>query len=49
MARIVPMSPECFQMKALQFCNAAWHIPCVSDAGKRLDAFRLMAGQGRLP
>jgi 3-deoxy-7-phosphoheptulonate synthase len=31
MARIVPMSPQRFQMKALQFCTAAWHIPAVSQ------------------
>ena len=35
MARIVPMSPERFQMKALQFCDAAWHIPSVFEAGAR--------------
>ena len=27
MARIVPMSAKPFQMKALQYCDAAWHSP----------------------
>jgi 3-deoxy-7-phosphoheptulonate synthase len=42
------MSPERFQMKALQFCNAAWHIPCGcrSAPGAR---FAQIAGWGRLP
>jgi hypothetical protein len=38
LARIVPMSPERFQMKALQFCDAAWHIPCDLKIGARRGA-----------
>ncbi len=45
MARIVPMSAEPFQMKALQFCAAAWHIPAEFNLESGHDETR---GQGRL-